>query len=207
MAHDAAVYRAQRGRRAGADGIPRPDTMAAMDDPTTTEPTEPTEPNGGDPARPATPAKPADRRSADVESGDGPTNQPARLDHPPSDRYGREALPPAVTRRTRAGQALGVAAAGAAAIVFLGGPLSMTAGLLALSVVLGLVVGALLRPATAIAVSLAVGSVVVGLMGIWLFARAEGGVLDPIAYFGDVQGPLAPAQLVLAALAAVASSR
>jgi hypothetical protein len=178
--------------------------MAAMDDPTATEPTEPTEPNGGDPARPA---NPADRRSADVESGDGPTNRPARLDHPPSDRYAREASPPTVARRTRVAQALGVAAAGAAAIAFLGGPLSMTAGLLALSVVVGLAVGALLRPATAIAVSLAVGSVVVGLAGVWLFARAEGGVLDPIAYFGDVQGPLAPAQLVLAALAAVASSR
>jgi hypothetical protein len=175
--------------------------MAAMDDPTTTEPAEPT---GGDPAKPT---KPADRRSADVESGDGPTNRPPRLDRPPSDRYAREASPPAVTRRTRVAQALGVAAAGAAAIAFLGGPLSMTAGLLALSVVVGLVVGALLRPATAIAVSLAVGSVVVGLLGVWLFARAEGGVLDPIAYFGDVQGPLAPAQLVLAALAAVASSR
>jgi hypothetical protein len=175
--------------------------MATMDDPTTTEPTEPTEPNGGDPARPA------DRRSAHVESGDGPTNRPARLDRPPSDRYAREALPPAVAPRTRAVRALGVAAAGAAAIAFLGGPLSMTAGLLALAVVVGLVLGALLRPATGIAVSLAVGSVVVGLLGIWLFARAEGGVLDPLAYFGDVQGPLAPAQLVLAALAAVASSR
>jgi hypothetical protein len=83
----------------------------------------------------------------------------------------------------------------------------MTAGLLATSVVIGLVIGALLRPATAVAVSLAVGSVVVGLLGVWLFARAEGGVLDPLSYFGDVQGPLAPIQLVLAALAAIASSR
>jgi hypothetical protein len=83
----------------------------------------------------------------------------------------------------------------------------MTGGLLAVAVIVGLVLGSLLRPATLAAASLAIGSVVVGLLGVWLFARAEGGVLDPITYFGDVQGPLAPLQLLFAALAAIAGSR
>jgi hypothetical protein len=174
--------------------------MAAMDDPTTTEPTE-TDPGGE-----AT-TDPANRRPADVESGDRPTNRSTRLDRPPSDRYAREALPAVVSRRTGAARALGVAAGGAAVIAFLGGPLSMTAGLLAVSVVIGVIIGTVLRPATALAATLAVGSVVVGLLGVWLFARAEGGVLDPLTYFADVQGPLAPIQLVLAALAAIAASR
>jgi hypothetical protein len=83
----------------------------------------------------------------------------------------------------------------------------MTGGLVAIAAIVGLVLGAILRPATLVAVALAVGSVVIGLLGVWLFARLEGGVLDPLAYFAEVQGPLAPLQLVFAALAAVVSSR
>jgi hypothetical protein len=153
--------------------------MTAMDDKPTTEPT------GGDP---------------------GP-RQPTRLDRPPSERYGSEASIAEAGRQRRTIQAIGVALAGAVAITVLGGPLSMTAGLLAVAVVVGVVLGAMLRPATAVAVSLAVGSVAVGLLGVWLFARVEGGVLDPLAYFGEVQGPLAPVQLLLAAVAAIVGSR
>jgi hypothetical protein len=106
-----------------------------------------------------------------------------------------------------AGRGLAVAAGGAAITAFLGGPLSITGGLLAVAVIVGLVLGAMLRPATVVAVGLAIGSVIVGLLGVWLFARAEGGVLDPLAYFSEVQGALAPLQVVFAALAAVVSSR
>jgi hypothetical protein len=142
----------------------------------------------------------------DAGPGDRPPRQPARLDRAPSERYSREPLADADGRR-KAARALAVAVAGAAVIAFLGGPLSMTAGLLAVSVVVGIVLGSMLRPRTGIAVGLAVGSVVVGLLGVWIFSRVEGGVLDPIAYLADVEGPLTPVQLLLAAIAAVAGSR
>jgi hypothetical protein len=161
--------------------------MAAMDEPSSTEspPTAPTRDAGGDRA----------------------PNRAARLDRAPSDRYGPERVAAPVGPAQRAVRAIGVAIAGAAVIAFLGGPLSVTAGLLAVAVVVGLVVGSLVRPATLAAVGLALGSVVLGLLGVWLFSRTEGGVLDPITYLADVQGPLAPIQLILAAIAAIVGSR
>ena len=187
VAHDAAVYRAPRGRRAGR--VRRTtDTMAVMDDQPTTERT-------------------TDAQAGDRSPGDRSPNRPTPLDRPPSDRYAPLPVPEAASLRTQVGRALGVALAGAAIIVVLGGPLSMTAGLLVVSVVVGLIVGAILRSQTLLAVVIAVGSVVVGLLGVWLFARSEGGVLGPLDYFAEVQGPLAPIQLLFAALAAVVSSR
>ena len=170
--------------------------MAAMDDPTDTEPGE----------RRTADIEPGDRPAADVEPGDRPPRQPTRLKRPPSDRYGREAAPEA-GGRGGATRALGFAVAGAAATAFLGGPLSMTGGLLVVSVAIGIVLGSTLRPRTAVAVGLAAGSVVVGLLGVWLFSRVEGGVLDPLTYLADVEGPLAPIQLLLAGASATVSSR
>lgn len=152
--------------------------MAAMDDPTTTN----------------------------AEPGDRPPRQPIRLDRAPSERYARETAPEA-GERGRVARALAIAVAGAAIIAFLGGPLSMTGGLLVVSVFVGILLGSTLRPRTAAAVGLAVGSVVVGLLGVWLFSRVEGGVLDPLAYLADVEGPLVPMQLLLAAASAAVSSR
>jgi hypothetical protein len=162
--------------------------MTAMDDQPTTEPA-------------------TDARSGDRSPGDRSPNPPTRLDRPPSERYAPLPVPEATSLRSLVGRALGVALAGAAIIVVLGGPLSMTAGLLAVSVLVGLIVGAILRSRTLLAVAIAVGSVVVGLLGVWLFARSEGGVLGPLDYFAEVEGPLAPIQLLFAALAAVVSSR
>jgi hypothetical protein len=169
--------------------------MTVMDDPTTTEPTEPTDARSGD------------RSPGDRSPGDRSPNRPAQLDRPPSDRYAPLPIPEVAGLRTRADRALGVALAGSAVIVLLGGPLSMTAGLLAVSVVIGLIVGGILRQPTLLAVGIAIGAIVLGLVGVWLFARSEGGVLDPLTYLAEVQGPLAPIQLLLAALAAVVSSR
>ena len=54
----------------------------------------------------------------------------------------------------------------------------------------------------------AVATVVAGLVGVWLFGRIEGGVLDPIAYLDEVQGwPLVGLQLLAGAGLAAASSR
>jgi hypothetical protein len=179
--------------------------MAAMDHPTDADTgergTADVEP--GD--RPIADAEPGDRPPA-TEPGDHPPRQPTRLERAPSERYAREQAPTA-RGRDQATRAVGVAVAGAAVIAFLGGPLSMTGGLLAVSVVVGIVLGSTLRPRTAVAVGLAVGSVVVGLLGVWLFSRVEGGVLDPLAYLADVEGPLAPLQLILAAASAAVTSR
>lgn len=112
---------------------------------------------------------------------------------------------PTAMRRGLSG--LAVALAGAAAIGVLGGALSLTAGLLAASAILGWIIGRLVRPSLALGVALAVGSVAVGLVGIWLFALNEGGVLPLLDYLADVQGVLAPLDLVVAGLAAAAAGR
>ncbi len=180
--------------------------MAAMDDSTDTEPGERRTADVPPGDRPIAGAEPGDRPIAGAEPGDRPARQPTRLERPPSDRYAREVAPEAGVRGA-AGRALGFAVGGAAAIAFLGGPLSMTGGLLVVSVAIGIVLGSTLRPRTAVAVGLAVGSVVVGLLGVWLFSRVEGGVLDPLTYLADVEGPLAPLQLLLAAASAAVTSR
>jgi hypothetical protein len=167
--------------------------MTGMDDPT----------GGGSEA----PDEPDARRAADAASGDRPGRHPAPLERAPSERYGSATDATAVGSGGRIGRAVAIAVVGAAVIAFLGGPLSMTAGLLAVDVVLALVIGSIARPATALGIALAVGAVAVGLLGVWLFARTEGGVLDPLAYLVEVEGPVAPLQLIVAAVAAFIASR
>lgn len=143
---------------------------------------------------PPAPAEPGERRRV--------------LDHPPSDRYAvaPAALPAAGTAQ-RAARALLAALVGAAVVAFLGGPLSVTFGLIGIAAVIGWAVGSLSRPSLGIAVALAVGSVALGLVGIWLFARLEGGVLGLPDYFAQVQGPLVVIELAVAGLAAAGTVR
>ena len=68
-------------------------------------------------------------------------------------------------------------------------------------------IGSLARPSLGLAVGLAVGSVALGLVGIWLFARLEGGVLGLPEYFAEVQGPLVVVELALAGLIAAGTVR
>jgi len=72
----------------------------------------------------------------------------------------------------------------------------------ALVALTGLVVRPPLRAA-----AIAVAVVLAGLLGIWLFGRWEGGVLDPIEYFAEVQGILVPLELLAAGGLAAAASR
>ena len=151
--------------------------------------------------------------SAPGEAGDGrePGERRRRLERAPGERYADapEASPDSGGRSaaSSAGQAFVVAVVSAALIALLGGPLSLTVGLLAVAAVGGWLIGSLLRPAVATAVALAVGAVIVGLVGVWLFSRLEGGVLDPIAYLGAVHGPLVIVELALAGVAAAAATR
>jgi hypothetical protein len=149
----------------------------------------------------------------------GPAQEPGerrRLDHPPSDRYrtaeseaalggetddetgNAEAAATGLPLRERVLRAVAVGLVGSIAITVLGGPLSITAGLVGAAGLIGWLVGIAVRPARAAAVAIALGSVVLGLIGIWLFAGIEGGVLGPIDYLAEVQGVLVPIELAVA---------
>jgi len=136
-----------------------------------------------------------------------------RLDHPPSDRYrttapdGNENADAAVDEtplpdRERVLRGIAVGLGGAIVMTLLGGPLSIVAGLVGAAGAIGFLVGAVMRPLRAGAVLVAVGSVVLGLVGIWLFAGIEGGVLGIVEYLADVQGLFVPVELVVAGVIA-----
>lgn len=150
-----------------------------------------------------------------------------RLDRPPSDRYRSTAQPgspaadpplalsassPGVGDRLSParGIAFGALAAvlGAVALALLGGALAVSAGLMVVAAVIGYVVGLVTVVGVAdtvsrrtrpwIAATLAGLGTLLGQIGLWLIARAEGGVLAPIDYLGQTFGPLVPAELLLA---------
>ncbi len=151
-----------------------------------------------------------------------------RLDRPPSDRYGTgaetepsgpystepSAPAPAGGAAERPSPARGIAfgaiaaVLGAASLVVLGGAMAISAGLLVVAAAIGYVVGlgtvvgaedTLSRPTrTWTAAALAGVGVLLGQVGLWLFARAEGGVLGPIDYLGQTFGPLVPLEVLLA---------
>lgn len=115
------------------------------------------------------------------------------LDRPPGERYApARAADDGATGLTWAGSVLVplvLVLGGAIAFVVLGGILAVTAGLIIAAAFLGWLTGRLVSPPVrAAAVGLA--GVAIGLLGIWLFGRFEGGVLDPIAYLAEVQGPI-----------------
>lgn len=176
------------GRMTDSSDVPDPDAAPAAP---------------GASAAPATPAAPGDRR----------------LDRPPSERYRPAAAadaPPARSASSdRASPARGVAFGGlaallgAAAIVLFGGAMAVSAGLLVVAAAIGYAVGLATVVGAAgtlpdgarpwIAAALAALSVILGQVGLWLFARAEGGVLPPIDYLGQTFGPLVPIELMVAA--------
>jgi hypothetical protein len=134
-----------------------------------------------------------------------PGDRRPQLDRPPGDRYlpreagrseGRIAWPP-----------IAVAVGGALAYTILGGILSITAGLIVVAGFAGWLLGKLVAGPPK-AAGLAIITIVVGLLGIWLFSRIEGGALDPLSYLDEVQGwPLVLLQLGVGGGLAAASSR
>jgi hypothetical protein len=149
-----------------------------------------------------------------------------RLDRPPSDRY-REVVDPnaapqaAIPRAGSPGRGIAFAVlaalAGAGLTVVLGGRLTISAGLLVVAALTGravaiaLVAGAgdsLPTPRRAwLAAGIAVGGILLGQLGLWLFARTEGGVLALPDYLGQTFGLLVPIQIALALLVAWWSAR
>jgi hypothetical protein len=110
-----------------------------------------------------------------------------------------------------------VAILGAVAIVLLGGILTITSGLLIVVAAIGWGVAMSLRFGAGdrlsrrrrweAAVALSFGAVALGQLGLWGYARTEGGVLSPLDYLGEVYGPLVPLQFVTAAIVAWLTAR
>jgi hypothetical protein len=150
-----------------------------------------------------------------------------RLARPPSDRYrAAEAAAAAASAATRdpaasvmrgVAVAAGIVLAGAAAIVALGGVLAVSAGLVVAALAIGWAVAQGLRVGARehldrgrrqrVALVFALLAVLLGQAGLWLYARAEGGVLAPPDYLWQVFGPLVPLQLAGAAVTAWISAR
>lgn len=166
-----------------------------------------------DPRRTPPPPPPPDRPAAPLDGGE------RRLARPPSARYGSTVdgpVPPIVPAQEpdRAspgrGVAVGAVAAiiGAAAIVILGGALAISAGLLVAAAAIGYAVGlatvagaagTLSSPGRPVAAAALAGiGVLVGQVGLWLYALNEGGVLPLVDYLGQTFGALVPLELLLA---------
>jgi hypothetical protein len=156
----------------------------------------------------------------------GPTPGERRLAHPPSDRYraaearaeaARAAPDPGASLVRAVVLAVLVAIAGAVAIVVLGGILTFTAGLVVVAAATGWGIAMALRFGAGerlsrdrrvwAAVALAAVAILAGQIGLWLYARIEGGVLPPIDYLAEVFGPLVPVQLLVAVIAAWLTAR
>lgn len=146
-----------------------------------------------------------------------PSNPPGerRLPHPPSDRYRRESdalVPkPGIASSAARVRGLGPGAVagllGAVAITALGGALTMTAGLIVVAAATGWVVGAVLPRRTRTAVLLALAAVALGQLGLWAYARSEGGVLGPLDLLWQVYGGLVPLEFLAAAILAWVAAR
>ncbi len=148
-----------------------------------------------------------------------------RLAHPPSDRYRAEeerraaAAAPDASASLARGLAIAVVVAmvGAIAIVLLGGVLAFTSGLVVVAGATAWGVGAALRfgagehlagrRRVVTAVVIAVAAVVLGQLGLWQYAKVEGGVLPPLEYLAEVFGLLVPVQVAVAAVVAWVAAR
>ena len=130
------------------------------------------------------------------------------LDRAPSERYARTAADEEGDGSSglNAVVPVGLIVGTGIAFVVLGGVLTVTAGLVVVAALLGWLTGRLVSPPARAAV-VALAAVAVGLLGIWLFGRIEGGVLDPIEYLVEVESPIVVVLSLLSAggLAAAAS--
>jgi hypothetical protein len=169
------------------------------------------------------PAPDLDAEPAGAVAPDRATEPPdggeRRLARPPSERYGSGppgAVPPSPSPAASdpaspaRGIAFGAVAAiiGAAVIVALVAALTISAGLLVVAAAIGYAVGlatvagagaTLSSPGRPAAAAVLAGlGILLGQVGLWLFARTEGGVLPLIDYLSLTFGVLVPLELLLA---------
>jgi hypothetical protein len=145
-----------------------------------------------------------------------------RLAHPPSDRYEvAEPAPvaedPSATPARRYALGLVVAVAGAGAITAFGGILAVSSGLIVVAAATGWAIAVAIRAGAGsrlaagrrvrLAIGLALVAVALGQVGLWVYARSEGGVLGPLDYLAEVFGFLVPVEFVAAWIAAWVTAR
>ncbi len=102
-------------------------------------------------------------------------------------------------------------------LAVLGGPVSMSAGLVVVAFFMGRLVGTMVRigagetlssPArVVVAILISLFGIFVGQVGIWVWAHQEGGSLDLGAYLSNAFGPLVPLEFMVATLSAWWSAR
>ena len=156
---------------------------------------------------PARPANPPPGPGYDGPMTTEPGEPRPKLDRAPGERYLRAESDVAAGDASLIWPPLAVMIGGAIGYTVLGGMLGVTAGLLVLAAFLGWLLGKVVSPPSRAAAA-GLGTIALGLVGIWLFGRLEGGVLDPITYLDDVQGwPLVALQLAIGSALAAASSR
>ena len=136
-----------------------------------------------------------------------PGERRPELDRAPGDRY-VAAAPPTSTSDPLAPflWPTAVMLGTIIAFVVIGGLLTATAGLVIVAAFAGWLLGKLVGPPWRAGL-LGLVTIVLGFAGIWLFGRLEGGVLDPVTYLLEVEGPFVLGLSLLAGggLAAAAS--
>ncbi len=153
----------------------------------------------------------------DREPGDRRPGGPRRLEAAPSERYA-PTTSSEVTADDQPSQARGivlavvVAAFCAAILIVLGGAFGFTAGLIVVAFFLGRLTAIAMTMGAgrtvsiprrmAISIGISLAAVLVAQLGLWLWARAEGGALAPVDFLAQTYGPLVLAQLLLAGGAA-----
>lgn len=126
-------------------------------------------------------------------------------------------MDPAATPARGLAFAIVAAVTGAAAMTVLGGVMAVSAGLLVVAGVTGWAVSVGLRAGAGgqlasgrrvrLALGLALLSIALGQLGLWLYAMTEGGVLGPLDYLAQTFGLLVPLELVAAWIVAWAIAR
>lgn len=166
--------------------------------------------------------EPGDRRPADTGTpvAAAPAAKPTRtpLEQAPGERYRRgdgEAASTSTAAVALRGAVVGLV--GAAVLVLLGGPFSLSVGLLVIAGAIGWAIGRAVSSPTgpaassatrrAIAALLAVASVLLAQVGLWLFARSQGGALGPIDYLVQARGVVVPLEVAIAVLLAWRTAR
>ena len=113
--------------------------------------------------------------------------------------------------------ALVVAFLGALAIIVLGAVATITSGLIVVAGAIGFGVAVALQVGAGshlsrgrrvgLAVGLTVAAIALAQLGIWQYARAEGGVLPLVDYLGEVFGPLVIVEFVIGGVVAWVAAR
>lgn len=146
-----------------------------------------------------------------------------RLSHAPADRYRTGSPTPTDSSRPSAARAVTAAIltalVGAALLTVILGVFTSTGGTFAVTLLASIVIGLCMSTASVsavhatappldrgravqIAAALGVGMLVATGIGVWLVARAEGGVLDPVGYLWTTFGAGLPVLAVVALVGA-----